>query len=71
MSKIEAPFHIDEEAEFRFTLSLQSSSVNAHSLMDSDDNKKELNRILNDLAKDTVLRTKIKMMIPVWKEKHR
>lgn len=74
MSKIEIPFHVDKEAEFRFALVLESRSVNAHSLMDSDDNKKILKEglslLYNDRNNDFFIK-EIENRIQQWKEKHK
>ena len=71
MSKIESPFHIDEEAEFRFTLSLQSNSVNAHSMLDSGDTKERIKYILDSITKDPRFRRTLEMQMLDWKEKHK
>lgn len=72
MSKIEYPFHIDEEAEFRFALVLESRSVEAHSMMDSGNNKE----VLKDTLRHPILgmeaiQSDLRMMIKEWKEKHK
>lgn len=72
MSKIEAPFNIDEDDIFRFSLIIESRSVEAHSLMDSGDNKINLKDMLNSIVKDNIRRDDIiSDMIREWKEKHK
>lgn len=73
MSKIESPFHIDNKAEFRFALILESRSVEAHSLMDSKDNKEILLQELNHLAHTLINSDYVKfnIMINQWKEEHK
>lgn len=75
MSKIEIPFHIDKEAEFRFALVLESRSLNAHSLMDSGDEieKAGLKHIVFTLVNtdDDRLRQSLVRKITKWKEKHK
>ena len=73
MSKVESNFHADSEAEFRFRLVLESASVEAHSLMDSGDNKKLLQHELNELAHRLLQSgyADISKMIREWKDKHK
>lgn len=72
MSKIEYPFHIDEEAEFRFALVLESRSVEAHSMMDSDGNKDSLKISLEWILEESEgMKESMKDMIRTWKEKHK
>ena len=72
MSKIEYPFTIDEEAEFRFALVLESRSVEAHSLMDNGDNKIKIKDVIRHpiLGIDS-LQSELRSMIKDWKEKHK
>lgn len=71
MSKIEVPFNMPGEPDFRFTLSLQSSSVEAHSLMDSGATKEDMTKILRSQVNDPRFMTTLEMHLINWKEKHR
>lgn len=72
MSKVEYPFYIDENAEFRFALVLESRSVEAHSLMDSGDNKDKIKDVMRHpvLAIDS-LQSELRAMMREWKERHK
>jgi len=71
MSKIEYSFNIDEEDKFRFTLVIESRSVEAHSLMDSNNNKDKLKLLIEGLANSLVSTGAIQRMINDWKDKHK
>lgn len=69
--KIISPFTVDEKAEFKFSLVLESTSLNANSLMDSDGNNNELKARLDRLANNSGLKEYLKDAIKTWKEKHK
>lgn len=73
MSKIEVPFSLDEKDEFRFTLVLESRSVESHSMMDSGDNKaKIIDRLRKAIIDDDMrLHHILDQAAKEWKEKHR
>lgn len=71
MSKVESPFHIGGDTSFRFVLTLESRSVEAHSLMDSGDFKEIVNNILNSIIRMPQFRTAIEARIYLWKENHK
>lgn len=77
MSKIESPFHIEGNPDFRFALVLESRSVEAHSLMDSGDaidreNLKNLIDHVVDKKRDPVdLLSILKDRVIEWKETHK
>jgi len=70
MSKIEAPFHIHNNPDFRFAIVLESRSVESHSLMDSDNNKKNIHNLLDNLVIEDLV-DYINMAITKWKEEHK
>lgn len=72
MSEVSKQFNIDEEDEFRFELVLKSRSVNAHSLMDNNDNKEKLKDILrHPILGMGSIQSELRAMMREWKEKHK
>lgn len=75
MSKISIPFHIDGHPEFRFSLALESNSVEAHSLMDSGDatDKENLTGLLRGGLDDDnlFLMGYLEEKVKKWKESHK
>ena len=71
MSKIEIPFHIKGNPEFRFSLVLESNSVNAHSLMDSSTLRPDMERIMDSMVRDPRFMTTLERHLINWKEKHK
>lgn len=72
MSEVSHQFNIDEEAEFRFEIIIRSRSVNAHSMMDSGNNKEKISDILRHpiLGMDAI-QSELRSQMREWKEKHK
>lgn len=71
MSKIAIPFHIEGHPEFRFSLTLESNSVEAHSLLDSGDNKERIKSILDSARRYDRLSDLLEELVKKWKEEKR
>jgi len=69
--KIEAPFSVDKDAQFRFILSIESRSVEAHSLMSERNNAEELKAMMEFMGRDYKFRLIFKDLILKWKEDHK
>lgn len=71
MSKIQVPFHVPGYPEFRFSLTLESNSVESHSLMDSGDFKGHVEAIMRSQSKDPRFITTFERFVAEWKENHK
>lgn len=69
--KIEAPFSIDKEAQFRFVLSLESKSLEAHSLISEKDSSEELKKMLEFIGRDYKFRAMFRELLLKWNEVHK
>lgn len=71
MSKIQVPFSVPGYPEFRFNLTLESNSVEAHSLMDSGDFKSHVEDIMRSQSRDPRLLMTFERCAAECKEKHK
>lgn len=71
MSKISIPFSIEGHPEFRFSLTLESNSTEAHSLIDSGRNKDTLTVDLRHALQEFRDGRLLEIMAADWKERKR